>query len=88
VGCCFIPTHLWKSSTDFVEMFNVFDTRGPTSVFCFQFPDAAQLASIPRQVQTSVVCVNGLGLTLRVSVKPRKFILCHVKQCEKIYIFI
>jgi hypothetical protein len=45
-------------------------------------------------VQTSVVHVNGLGLTLHVSVnvKPRKFISCRVKQCKCknkfIYIFL
>ncbi len=38
-------------------------------------------------VSTIVVGVNGLGLTLCVSVKPCKFIVCHVKQykhkCKK-----
>jgi hypothetical protein len=38
--------------------------------------------AFPPSAQTSVVCVNDLGLTLCVSMKLCKFILYRVKECK------
>jgi len=43
--------------------------------------------AFPPIAQTSVVCVNDLGLTFHVSIKC-KFIFCHVNECKCIYIYI